>query len=348
MRNRQRFAAYTGRRILVTGHTGFTGSWALLWLNSLKADVVGLSLAPHTKPSLYEEAGLDALCGSNLADIRDSAAVRELVADVKPDLIWHLAAQPLVIDGYRDPAGTFATNVMGSIAVLEAARSTPGVKGVVYITTDKVYENKHWVRGYRESDPLGANDPYSASKACADLVAQCYVKSFPDLPVAVARGGNIIGGGDWADGRLIPDFVRAIRYDETLMLRYPNATRPWQHVLSLVEGYLILGAELLGGNRDVARAWNFGPIDARSYSVRDIVDLMGRAWREPPVGLKAAEVSEERALTLNSSLARSALAWEPIWDTEQTVIKTADWYRRSYESPGAARTLMLEQIGEWA
>ena len=270
----------SGKRILVTGHTGFTGSWACLWLKSIGVELAGYSLAPETTPSLFEAIGLGADLQSTFGDICDYDHLHAAVSDFQPDLILHLAAQPLVRKSYREPLNTFLVNVQGTAHVLEAARSVKSVKGVLCITTDKVYKNNEWQWPYRENDPLGGKDPYSASKAAAEMVIQSYAASYPWVgeegpAIATARGGNIIGGGDWSEDRLIPDFIRALVHDGRLTLRYPDATRPWQHVLALVHGYLMILAGLSSSDPgQVARAWNLGPHDAREYSVREVLELM--------------------------------------------------------------------------
>lgn len=346
-------SALAGRRVLVTGNTGFTGSWACLWLTEIGADIAGLALPPETSPALFEQAGLASQVPTTFADICDYARVHAAIEEFQPELILHLAAQPLVRRSYREPLRTFAVNAQGTAHVLEAARSVKSVRGVLCITTDKVYRNNEWDWPYRENDPLGGKDPYSASKSAAEMVIQSYAASYPwssgqGPAVAVARGGNIIGGGDWSEDRLIPDFVRAVVGDTSLVLRYPEATRPWQHVLGLVHGYLMILAGLASDHPErVARAWNLGPQDVREYSVREVLERLAGAWRRPQLEYLQNALPEAGALALDSSLARNKLGWTQVWDTEQSIAATASWYRKYYEHPDEARAITLAQIDSW-
>lgn len=345
--------ALVGKKVFVTGHSGFTGSWASLWLTSIGVDVAGYALPPETEPALFHATGVEADIQSHFGDIRDVANLERVVRAFQPDLILHLAAQPLVRKSYRQPVETFMVNAQGTAHVLEVARSVKSVRGVLCITTDKVYQNREWAWPYRENDPLGGKDPYSASKAAAEMIIQSYAASYPAASgqgpaVAVARGGNIIGGGDWSDDRLIPDFVRAITAGQEITLRYPDATRPWQHVLALVHGYLMILAGLAGDDpAHYARPWNLGPQDPRQFSVRDILELLGRNWTMPAVHYMDNPLPEAGALALDSSLARNALGWVPVWDTERVIRETADWYRQYYQNPQAAREITLAQILSW-
>jgi CDP-glucose 4,6-dehydratase len=342
----------SGRRILITGHTGFTGSWLALWLKQLGVEVVGLALAPNTTPSLYTEAKLGSVVSGFVGDISDLSFVRSTVEANQPDAIIHLAAQPLVRASYREPVGTFLTNTMGTAHLLEAARHVKSVKAVVCITTDKVYQNKEWPWPYRENDALGGKDPYSASKAAAEMIIDSYRASFGSLTgeglsIATARGGNIIGGGDWSDERLIPDFVRAVTQNQKLTLRYPNAIRPWQHVLALVQGYLMLMAGLLESPEKYARAWNLGPQDPKQHTVREVIEMLSASWSPPPLEYLNNTLPEAHSLALDSSLARNSLNWIPAWSTEKSVTETASWYRQYYANPANARILMERQLNEW-
>ena len=269
---------YAGQRVLVTGHTGFTGGWLTLWLKALGAEVSGLALNPVTTPNLFDLAKIASHCQHHIADIRDIDAVRGIISKVRPALIFHLAAQPLVSRSYEDPIESYAVNALGTAHVLEAARVTEGVKGAVCITTDKVYEDEGWAWGYRETDRLGGKDPYSASKSCAEIIAASYRRTMASrgngMQVAVGRGGNIIGGGDWADNRIVPDFFRAVTAGHPLILRNPEAVRPWQHVLALIHGYLVLGAGIFAGSDTVGASFNFGPNDADAQSVRVLVESL--------------------------------------------------------------------------
>lgn len=342
-----------GRKIFVTGHTGFTGSWASLWLSSIGAKVSGYALAPDTSPSLFDSADIAGLVSSTFDDICDYDAVLGAIEVFQPDLILHLAAQPLVRKSYREPVRTFLVNAQGTAHVLEAARTVKSVRGVLCITTDKVYKNYEWPWPYRENDPLGGKDPYSASKAAAEMVIQSYAASYPAVTgegpaIATARGGNIIGGGDWSEDRLIPDFVRAVVHGNALTLRYPEATRPWQHVLALVHGYLMILAGLIDDSPvPVAKAWNLGPQDSAHYSVRHVMELMSENWSRPILNYLENPLPEAQALALDSSLARNELKWMPPWTTEQVIRETALWYRGFYAEPGAARKLTLAQINDW-
>lgn len=342
-----------GKKILVTGHTGFTGSWACLWLTSIGAKVAGYSLAPDTTPSLYQQMGLDQEVDSTLGDICDFESLHKAVEAFEPEFILHLAAQPLVRKSYREPVQTFLVNAQGTVHVLEAARLVKSVRGVLCITTDKVYKNNEWAWPYRENDPLGGKDPYSASKAAAEMVIQSYAASYPfsegqGPAIATARGGNIIGGGDWSEDRLVPDFVRAAIEGQPMTLRYPDATRPWQHVLALVHGYLVILGELASENpQRVAKAWNLGPQELKQYSVRSVLELMSEHWQRPDLKYMDNPLPEAGSLALDSSIARNQLNWIPVWDTEEVVRQTAVWYRDFYANPENAREITLAQINEW-
>lgn len=342
-----------GKKIFVTGHTGFTGGWTCLWLKSIGADVAGYSLAPDTKPSLFEATHLIEDTQSTFGDICDYENLQLAISNFQPDLILHLAAQPLVRRSYREPVRTFLVNAQGTAHVLEAARSVKSVKGVLCITTDKVYKNNEWPWPYRENDPLGGKDPYSASKAAAEMVIQSYALSYPwgdgqGPAIATARGGNIIGGGDWSEDRLIPDFVRSVEEGSALILRYPDAIRPWQHVLALVHGYLVILAGLASSNPGrVAKAWNLGPQDARQYSVRDVLELMSNSWKRPILQYMNNPLPEAQSLALDSSLARNQLNWTPAWDTERVIRETAVWYCDYYANPNSARAITVAQINAW-
>lgn len=329
---------YSGRRVLVTGHTGFKGSWLAFWLRSMGANIAGLSLDPDTGPSHWDLLGLDDVADYRL-DLRNAAAVREIVALHRPEMIFHLAAQPLVRRSYRDPVGTFDTNVMGLVNLFEAVRDCPSVRTVINATTDKVYEDHEITQGYRESDPLGGHDPYSSSKACSEIVSSCYRKSFFNgnaerhpTSLATARAGNVIGGGDWAEDRLVPDMVRAAIAGHAIKIRNPDAIRPWQHVLEPLSAYLRLG-QLLSENDVYAEAWNFGPRSEDERSVKDLVSLMSDTWPGIHIELDSEKHPHEAAaLQLNCDKAKTALGWHPVWRLETAVKKTGVWYRRHYET----------------
>lgn len=342
-----------GRKVLITGHTGFTGGWACSWLDSLGADISGFALPPDTTPALYNELGLARSVRSIFGDICDYTLLLNAFQKFQPEIVLHLAAQPLVRRSYREPVRTFAVNALGTAHVLEAARTVKSVRAVLCVTTDKVYKNNEWSWPYRENDPLGGKDPYSASKAAAEMVIQSYTASFgftegKGPAVATARGGNIIGGGDWAEDRLIPDFVRAVTNSTALTLRYPDAIRPWQHVLALVHGYLMLLAGLISNTPErFAQAWNLGPQELQQYSVRQVLELLSSAWHRPELVYMNNPVPEAGALALDSSIARNDLGWIPSWDAERVVAETAAWYRDYYKAPTTAREMTFRQIQAW-
>jgi CDP-glucose 4,6-dehydratase len=341
-------AVLSRQRVLVTGHTGFTGGWLVLWLRTLGCEVAGLALPPETDPNLFSAAGVADGIDSRFGDIRDLAVVRRTVDEVQPGVIFHLAAQPLVSRGFAEPLETLATNVIGTAHVLEAARLAASVKAVVCVTTDKVYADRAWPWGYRETDRLGGKDPYAASKACAELVAGCYRDTMATRAngclIATARGGNIIGGGDWSADRIVPDFVRAAVSSTPLTLRNPGAVRPWQHVLALVHGYLALAARLLSGDAECADAWNFGPLGHEAVPVRALVEGLGRMWTMPAVAFGKSDFPETPVLRLDSAWARGALGWHPPLALDDTIKLTAEWYRDFYLQPSTARAVTAAQI----
>ena len=343
---------YHGKRVLVTGSTGFKGSWLCQWLGLLGAEVGGLALPPNTLPNLWTALGLQSRVSQRMGDVRDHAVVAETIAAFRPDMVFHLAAQPLVRDSYADPKGTFDTNVGGTVNLLETLRGQPQVQGCVVITTDKCYENREWVWGYRESDALGGHDPYSASKGAAELVVASYRRSFfaaSGLRLASARAGNVIGGGDWSKDRLVVDFIKAIFAGQPLTLRHPHATRPWQHVLEPLSGYLALGARLAGAEgAAAAEAWNFGPEDASVVSVETLARSLVASWG---AGLVVADAQgthphEAGLLTLDCSKARHRLGWHGVWGLAQTVQQTVTWYR-GHIAGQDARALTERQIAEY-
>ena len=326
------------RPVLVTGHTGFKGSWLTLWLHRLGARVHGYALGPPTEPSLFEATAVASLLAADVrADLADLIRLNAAFREAQPEVVFHLAAQPLVREGYRDPLGTLASNVIGTAHLLEAVRATPSVRAVVLITTDKVYENREWEYPYREIDPLGGHDPYSASKAAAEIVAASYRSSFfgndagHPARVATARAGNVIGGGDWAADRLVPDCLRAFAAGEAVRLRYPAAVRPWQHVLEPLAGYLLLAEQLLGidGAR-FARAWNFGPDVHGDAGVGEVAAVTARCWGKDArvEHLPSPENPHEAGLLrLDSSRARSELGWRPRWSMQRALNQTVAWHR---------------------
>jgi CDP-glucose 4,6-dehydratase len=340
---------YRGRRVLITGHTGFKGSWLALWLQELGAVITGIALPPNTAPNHWDLIKLD--IADRRFDIRDADNLRRIVAEGRPEIIFHLAAQPLVRRSYKDPLETWSTNVMGTANLLEACRHTDSVRAIVVVTTDKVYENKEWDRGYREIDRLGGHDPYSASKAATELVASSFRKAFfhaANAPLlATARAGNVIGGGDWSEDRLIADAVRAITSHTSLEIRSPQATRPWQHVLECLSGYLLLGQKLLEGRNEYAEAWNFGPDPDGNRTVSDVLDLFRTHWPELVWHTSTEPQSHEaNLLYLDSAKAKADLGWRPVWALQEAVAATARWYQGylkqgCIESP-AQLTLYIE------
>ncbi|WP_246623191.1 CDP-glucose 4,6-dehydratase [Sphingomonas colocasiae] len=342
-----------GRRVLVTGHSGFKGSWLSLWLHALGAKVTGFALPPPTRPSLFEAARIGELIDHVEGDVRDAAAVRKVVEDARPEVIFHLAAQPLVRLSYEEPVETYATNVMGTVHVLEAARTVPGVAAVVCVTSDKCYENREWIWPYRENDPMGGHDPYSSSKGCAELVVAAYRRSFfqgAGPAVASVRAGNVIGGGDWAADRLLPDLVRAFEAGAAPLIRSPEAVRPWQHVLEALGGYLLIADRLLGGEAQFADAWNFGPADDDARPVSWIVDRMRAAWGDGaggPLADTGPRPHEAGLLRLDCSKARAALGWRPALTLEGAIDWIVTWHK-AIGAGGDARAVTLSQIADYA
>lgn len=337
---------YRGRRVLLTGHTGFKGGWLALWLQTLGAQTTGIALAPSTKPSHWDLLGLG--IDDRRVDVRDAAGVAAVVRAAQPEIVFHLAAQPLVRRSYRDPLETWSTNVMGAANVLEACRQQPSVRAIVVITTDKCYENREWEWAYRENDRLGGHDPYSASKACMELVASSYRDAYfrgADAPLlASTRAGNVIGGGDWSEDRLIPDLVRAMTHGTGLEIRSPNATRPWQHVLEPLSGYLLVGQRLLEGKREFAQAWNFGPDTDSNRSVGDVLGRLKAHWPALDWHVTSQpQPHEAHLLHLDSAKAALRLKWEPVWDLDQCLAATAAWYRAQIETGKVLTSLQIQE-----
>ena len=340
--------AYAGKKVFVTGHTGFKGSWLCLWLERLGAEVTGYALPPATDPSLFTSAGIAAGMRHIEGDVRDAAALERALVEAAPHFIFHLAAQPLVLDSYAAPAETFAINVTGSINLMEAIRRTGTRAAVVMVTTDKVYLNREWEHGYREDDPLGGHDPYSASKAAMEIAVSSWRNSFfaPDrttehgVRMASARAGNVIGGGDWSGNRLVPDLVRALPKNQEPELRNPQSLRPWQHALEPLGGYLLLGARLAApGGEALAGAWNFGPLPTDVRNVGELAGALLEQWGR--AGWK--DVSDPNApheaglLRLSIDKAVARLGWRPVWDFNRTVERTAGWYGAVTSGKATAR-----------
>lgn len=323
---------WNGKKVLITGHTGFKGSWLTLWLKMLGAEVCGYSLAPDSQPNLFENLNLADQIESVTGDVRDLSNFEKVLQNFQPEIIFHLAAQSLVRKSYRAPIETYTTNVIGTINILDAVRRTASVKSVVVITTDKVYENKEWHWAYRETERLGGFDPYSNSKACAELAVSAYRNSFfgeSRCLIATARAGNVIGGGDWSEDRLLPDVFRSLIFGEKLEIRNPFSVRPWQHALEPLAGYMKLAENLFNGEKNFAEAWNFGPAEEDSKPVGWILDEIKCVWNEP-VNWEIAEgvqPHEARLLKLDSAKAKSELKWQPKLSLGEAVKLTAEWYR---------------------
>lgn len=325
---------YKGRRVLITGNTGFKGSWLTLWLIKLGANVLGYSLEPPTVPSLYETLNLKNEINQIIGDIRDFDKLLGTIKQFKPEIIFHLAAQPLVRRSYKEPRLTYETNVMGTINLFEAIRFCDSVRVVVNITTDKCYENKEWVWGYREIDPMGGDDPYSSSKACSELITSAYRRSFFEksgVAVASARAGNVIGGGDWAEDRLIPDIVRSLSIGKEIVIRSPNAIRPWQHVLEPLYGYLLLGMKLFMESQQYAQAWNFGPDESDTMNVESIVKKSIELWGAGSYRIESSvQLHEANMLRLDVSKTHFLLGWKPRTNVEKALEMTINWYKKFY------------------
>ena len=358
---------WRGRRVFLTGHTGFKGSWLALWLAQMGAEVTGYALAPPTDPSLFALARVGDLVRDQRGDVTDAQALASAVRDAQPEVVLHLAAQALVRPSYEDPVGTYATNVMGTVHLLEGVRQTPGVRAVVCVTSDKCYENGDQARPYREDDPMGGYDPYSSSKGCSELVTSAYRRSFfhprdlarHQVGVASARAGNVIGGGDWARDRLIPDLLKSFSAGERPLIRFPDAVRPWQHVLEPLHGYLILAQRLCEGRAEAADGWNFGPDADSARPVGWIADRLAAAWGQGAGWDRTADAQPHEAgyLSLDSDKARAILGWRPVWSLEETLAGIVQWQRdllqgvnvqastldqiRRFEAAVAARTPSL-------
>jgi CDP-glucose 4,6-dehydratase len=342
--------SYRSKDVFLTGHTGFKGAWLAEWLATLGASVTGYALDPPTDPNLFDALGIGGRLRHVVADIRDRDRLIDEVQAAQPSVIFHLAARALVRRAYDEPRDTFETNVMGTVNVLEAARACPSVRAVVIVTSDKCYENLESGRPFRETDPMGGRDPYAASKGAAELVTAAYRDSFFKNGAAVAsvRAGNVIGGGDWAPDRIIPDSVRALVADEAIVVRNPDALRPWQHVLEPLSGYLRLGALLLDDGHRYEGAWNFGPSEDRAdQAVRWVVDRFIEEWGSgswTTLSDTAGEPYEAKRLSLDSAKAREQLGWAPVWDATTAVRRTASWYREYYRAPARARELVEDEL----
>ena len=347
---------WQGRRVFLTGHTGFKGGWLALWLARQGAQIRGYALDPGTEPSLFAVASVAAVLDDVRGDIRDFAKLEAAMTEFRPEVVFHLAAQPLVRHSYADPLGTYATNVMGTAHVLEAVRKTPSVRAVVCITTDKCYQNREWVWPYRETDPLGGHDPYSSSKACAEIVTAAYRSSFfpadrlheHHVAVATARAGNVIGGGDWSEDRLIPDLIRGFQSGQPVLIRHPKAIRPWQHVLDPVWGYIMLAEQLLAERPEFAAAFNFGPGGDDVWPVERIATKLARLWGDGASWVcdTVPTVHESHSLRLDSSKARAELRWRPQLGVETALEWTMAWYRAWRQGSDIGR-LTQDQIAAY-
>lgn len=332
---------YHNKRVLITGHTGFKGSWLALWLSKLGADITGYALQPPTEPNHFNllQTGINSIIG----DIRDTEKLGRVFQEQQPDIVFHLAAQPLVRLSYKMPVETFSSNVMGTLNIFEASRKCDSVRAIINITSDKCYKNKGRSRGYRETDPLGGYDPYSASKGCSELITSCWRNSFfnphdygnsHQTLLASARAGNVIGGGDWAADRLIPDIMHAVHQEQKVKIRNPHAIRPWQHVLEPLSGYLLLGQKLLEERKEFADAWNFGPSKDENATVGEVAALAKKIWSkiDYEINMIPNQPHETYILRLNCSKACTKLKWKPVWNGQTALEKTVLWYKAFYES----------------
>lgn len=345
-------AFWSGKKVFLTGHTGFKGSWMSLWLQQMGAEVTGFALAPLTEPALFDLARVAEGMRSILGDIRDAALLEAALVAARPEIVIHMAAQPLVRASYDDPVGTYATNVMGTVHLLEAVRKAPSVRSICVVTTDKCYENREWIWGYREDEAMGGYDPYSNSKGCAELVASAYRRSFfgeGKAALATARAGNVIGGGDWAADRLIPDILRAFAHRAPVSIRNPLSVRPWQHVLEPVSGYLVLCQALWENPVAMAEAWNFGPRDDDARSVQWIVERMCALWGDGATWAKEEGLQPHEAnyLKLDISKARAGLGWTPRWDLPEALNRIVTW-QRAWLANADMRDHCLAELGSFA
>ena len=349
-------AFWKGKKVLITGHTGFKGSWLSLWLNNMGADIVGVSLEPPTKPSLYEQAQVADGMISLRGDIRDLDKMKSIFSEHQPEIVFHLAAQPLVRYSYSEPVETYATNVMGTLHILEAIRECQSVHAAVMITTDKCYDNKEWEWGYRENEPMGGHDPYSSSKGCAELLIASYRDSYfsaqeyssHKTSIATARAGNVIGGGDWAEDRLIPDIIRAFEKNEPVRIRNPNSIRPWQHVLEPLAGYIELAERLYADGMRWAGAWNFGPREEDAKPVDWIVKEMTKGWGGHATWSidEGDHPHEANYLKLDCSKAHTKLKWQPRWGLKQALKSIVLWHKEA-KSKTSVKNLCQKQINEY-
>lgn len=349
MVNRRTLEIFRGRRVLVTGDTGFKGSWLCLWLHQLGAHVRGYALSPEREEDHFNLLRLENHIDHITGDIRDFASVNSVFDHFQPEILFHLAAQPLVRFSYAEPKMTFDTNVAGSVNILEATRQCESLRAIVYVTSDKCYRNHEWIWGYRENDEMGGHDPYSASKAAAELVFSSYQDSFfqarPNFGAATVRAGNVIGGGDWAKDRIVPDAIRALQSGAPINIRNPNSTRPWQHVLEPLSGYLLTAANLVNEPKRFSGAWNFGPDSQSIRTVGDLAQMIVAGWGggQIEIAQQSNAPHEARLLHLNCDKAHQLMSWHPKWDAERAIIETVNWYRDVYEG-GDVMEISSKQI----
>jgi CDP-glucose 4,6-dehydratase len=351
-------AFWKNKRVFLTGHTGFKGAWLSVWLHSLGAQVTGYALNPPTTPSLFELAKVDSLVDSIIGDIRDSELLIDSMTNADPEIVIHMAAQPLVIESYKNPVETYETNVMGTVNLFEAVKHCKNLKVVINVTTDKCYENNEWVWGYRENEALGGYDPYSSSKACSELVTSAYRNSYysPNkfsehgVSIATARAGNVIGGGDWANNRLIPDIIRGLNNQEIITIRNPNAIRPWQHVLEPLGGYIMLAQAMYTQGDQFASAWNFGPREDDAKTVENIVDKLCELWDGSAsyvIESDSTQLHEATYLKLDCSKANNVLGWMPKWDIKEALSKILEWNKEFTISGTDVLQVTRKQINEY-
>ncbi|MGL6107477.1 CDP-glucose 4,6-dehydratase [Romboutsia sp.] len=344
---------YNGKKVLVTGHTGFKGSWLCLWLKQLGADVIGYSLNPNTNPSFFKVLNIESEITSIIGDIRDEKYLNDTIQKYKPEIVFHLAAQPLVRLSYLEPKNTYETNVIGTLNLFESVIKSDSVNAIVNITTDKCYENKEWIYGYREIDPMGGYDPYSSSKGCVELLTNSYRQSFfNDLNISVAsvRAGNVIGGGDWAEDRLVPDIARSISQNKVIVTRNPMSTRPWQYVLEPLSGYLWIGALMLQKHNNLSEGWNFGPNYNDILSVEEVIKKSIGVWGRGNYTAESCEnqLHEANLLKLDISKAKAKLKWRPVYDSNRAIEETINWYKEFYENEKFnAKEFSINQIKEY-
>ena len=340
------------KKIFITGHTGFTGSWVCFWLHHIGSEILGYSLSPDTSPSLFKLLDINKKVKSIYNDICNYKLLKESIIKFQPDLILHLAAQPLVGKGYQEPLKTFNTNIIGTSNILEISRYVENLKGLLCVTTDKVYKNNNFKNKFVETDILGGVDPYSASKSAAEIVIESFAKSYffdhKNFPVInVARGGNIIGGGDWSQNRLIPDYVRSLALEKQLEIRSSSSIRPWQHVLDLVSGYFLILTSILNKKIKEYTTWNLGPHENKSYTVKNVLDIISDNWLNENIIFIENPIKETENLLLNSNKAKEKLNWKPSWGTKKSIEKTVEWYKKFYADPKQAKHISLLDLNEW-